>query len=42
MYKTYGLPKTDVFDYIEMLHNQIRRYSYLSGASLDAFEWGSF
>lgn len=41
IYKTRDLAKADVFDYIEMFYNQIRRHSYLGGVSPEAFERAS-
>jgi putative transposase len=34
--------RADVFDYIEVFYNRIRRHSHLSGVSPEAFEQASF
>jgi len=40
------MARVDVFDYIEMFYNRIRRHSHLDGVSPEAFEaaskWGCF
>ena len=41
IYKTRDLARADVFDYIEMFYNQIRRHSHLGGVSPVAFEQAS-
>jgi putative transposase len=41
IYKTRDLARADVFDYIEMFYNRIRRHSHLGGISPDAFESAS-
>jgi len=38
IYKTREMARADVFDYIEMLYNRIRRHSHLDGMSPEAFE----
>ena len=44
IYKTREMARADVFDYIEMFYNRIRRHSHLDGISPEAFEaaskWG--
>ena len=42
IYKTRDLARADVFDYIEMFYNSIRRHSHLDGISPEAFETASF
>ena len=42
IYKTRDLSRADVFDYIEMFYNRIRRHSHLGGVSPEAFERTSF
>ncbi|EXD68826.1 integrase core domain protein [Acinetobacter baumannii 58452] len=37
IYKTREMARADMFDYIEMFYNRIRRYSHLDGISPDAF-----
>jgi len=41
IYKTRDLARTDVFDYIEVFYNRIRRHSHLGGTSPEAFEQAS-
>ncbi|MDY6456815.1 IS3 family transposase [Acinetobacter faecalis] len=41
IYKTREMARADVFDYIEMFYNRIRRHSYLDGMSPEAFETAS-
>lgn len=41
IYKTRDLARADVFDYIEIFYNRIRRHSHLGGTSPDAFEQAS-
>jgi len=41
VYKTRDLARADVFDYIEMFYNPIRRHTHLGGISPDAFEAAS-
>ncbi|RSC22405.1 hypothetical protein EGS47_06360 [Acinetobacter sp. FDAARGOS_515] len=41
IYKTHVMERADVFDYIEMLCNDIRCHSYLDKMSLEAFETAS-
>jgi putative transposase len=41
IYKTRDLARADVFDYIEMFYNRIRRHSHLGGFSPEAFEHAS-
>ena len=38
IYKTREMARADVFDYIEMFYNRIRRHSHLDGMSPEAFE----
>lgn len=38
IYKTRDLARSDVFDYIEVFYNRVRRHSHLGGLSPDAFE----
>lgn len=44
IYKTREMARANVFDYIEMFYNRIRRHSHLDGMSPEAFEaaskWG--
>ena len=42
IYKTRDLARADIFDYIELFYNQIRRHSHLGGVSPEAFERASF
>jgi putative transposase len=42
IYKTRDLAKADVFDYIEMFYNRVRRHTHLGGVSPEAFERASF
>lgn len=42
IYKTRELARSDIFEYIEMFYNPIRRHSYLGGMSPEAFERASF
>ncbi len=41
IYKTRQLAKADVFDYIEVFYNRVRRHSHLGGVSPEAFETAS-
>ncbi len=41
VYKTRDLARADIFDYIEMFYNPIRRHTHLKGISPDAFEAAS-
>ncbi|TCH63692.1 IS3 family transposase [Acinetobacter sp. ANC 4862] len=41
IYKTQEMACADVFDYIEMFYNPIRRHSHLDGMSPKAFETSS-
>ena len=41
IYKTREMARADVFDYIEMFYNRIRRHSHLDGMSPEAFEAAS-
>jgi putative transposase len=41
IYKTRDLARADIFDYIEMFYNQIRRHSHIGGVSPEAFEQAS-
>ena len=41
IYKTRDLARADIFDYIEMFYNQIRRHSHIGGVSPKAFEQAS-
>lgn len=41
IYKTRELAKADVFDYIEVFYNRIRRHSHLGGVSPEAYEAAS-
>jgi putative transposase len=41
IYKTRDLARADVFDYIEMFYNRIRRHGHLGGVSPEAFESAS-
>lgn len=41
IYKTRDLAKSDVFDYIEVFYNRIRRHTHLGGVSPEAFERAS-
>lgn len=38
IYKTRDLVRVDIFDYIEVFHNQVRRHSHLEGFSPESFE----
>lgn len=38
IYKTRDLARADVFDYIEVFYNRVRRHSHLGGLIPDAFE----
>jgi putative transposase len=38
IYKTREEARSDIFDYIEVFYNRIRRHSYLGGKSPEAFE----
>lgn len=41
IYNTRDLAKADIFDYIEMFYNRVRRHSHLGGVSPEAFEAAS-
>ena len=41
IYKTRELARADIFDYIEVFYNRIRRHSHLGGVSPEAFERAS-
>ena len=41
VYRTRDLAKADIFEYIEMFYNRIRRHSHLGGVSPEAFEIAS-
>ena len=41
VYKTRELARADVFDYIEVFYNRVRRHSHLGGISPEAFERAS-
>ncbi len=41
IYKTREMARADVFDYIEMFYNKIRRHSHLGGVSPEVFERAS-
>ena len=41
VYRTRSLARADVFDYVEMFYNRIRRHSHLGGVSPEAFESAS-
>ena len=41
IYKTRELARADIFDYIEMFCNRVRRHSHLGGVSPEAFEAAS-
>ncbi len=41
IYKTRELARADVFDYIEMFYNRIRRHTHLGGMSPEVFEAAS-
>jgi len=41
IYKTYGLARADIFDYIDAFYNRVRRRSHLGGVSPEAFEQAS-
>ncbi len=41
VYKTRELARADVFDYIEVFYNRVRRHSHLGGISPEAFEQAS-
>ena len=41
IYKTREMARADVFDYIEMFYNRIRRHSHLDGMSPEVFEAAS-
>jgi len=38
IYKTRDMARTDIFDYIEMFYNRIRRHNHLGSVSQEAFE----
>lgn len=38
IYKTREMARADVFDYIEMFYNRIRRHSHLDGMSPEALK----
>ena len=41
IYKTRELARADVFDYIEVFYNRVRRHSHLGGVSPEAFQRAS-
>ena len=41
IYKTRDLARADIFDYIEIFYNKIRRHTYLGGISPEQFEQAS-
>ncbi|ELE9247868.1 IS3 family transposase [Enterobacter kobei] len=41
IYKTRGLARADIFDYIEVFYNRARRHSHPGGVSPEAFEQAS-
>ncbi len=41
IYKTRDLAKADVFDYIEVFYNRLRRHTHLGGVRPEAFEQAS-
>ena len=41
LYKTRGLVRADIFDYIEVFYNQARRHSHPGGLSPEDFEQAS-
>ena len=41
IYKTRDLARADVFDYIEVFYNRVRRHSHLGGVSPEVFEQAS-
>ncbi|MBN0661855.1 IS3 family transposase, partial [Pseudomonas aeruginosa] len=41
IYKTREMARADVFDYIELFYNRIRRHTHLRGVSPEAFEAAS-
>ena len=41
IYKTRELAMADVFDYIEVFYNRVRRHTHLGGVSSEAFELAS-
>jgi putative transposase len=41
VYKTRDLARADIFDYIEVFYNRIRRHSHIGGISPEAFEQAS-
>ncbi|HGE8341430.1 MULTISPECIES: IS3 family transposase [Serratia] len=41
IYKTRDLARADIFDYIEVFYNRVRRHSHLGGVSPEAFERAS-
>jgi len=41
IFKTRDLARADIFDYIEMFYNKIRRHTYLGGISPEQFEQAS-
>lgn len=41
VYKTRDLARADIFDYIEVFYNRIRRHSHIGGVSPQAFEAAS-
>ena len=42
IYKTRDLARADIFDYIVVFYNRVRRHSPLGGVSPEAFERASF
>jgi len=41
IYKTRELARADIFNYVEMFYNPVRRHSHLGGVSPEAFERAS-
>lgn len=41
IYKTHDLAKADVFDYIEVFYNRVRRHTHLGGVTPETFEMAS-
>jgi putative transposase len=42
IYKTWGLARADMFDYIEVFFNRTHRHSHVGGLSQEAIEHASF
>lgn len=42
IYKTRDMARADIFNYIEMSYNPVRRHSHLGGVNPEAFETASF